>query len=298
MSDAFDNLESFSSNDVDLNPQNKVPTAKLDRFQGEKDHTYRAAIVYFRKMDATVVAEGKASGNLDKQHLLSELSKKLEANAAFFKKPVEELAEWQKLDISNISFKRVRQQFSAVAGVGVVESRHGLDGPEADKIWASLKDSEGKISEPKEYYYTLILLYPTNSEGEVDKDLLKTRCVLKPWRFTAATYNRLIELDQKMKSLVDSKSSLANFDLSLKCTNKTFQNFTIDVAEKALWTRSTILQDAYMPKAYSLYEKFCNVRKLTTPELREKLGLGGVGSSDSGSDVSDFNLNLNELDLV
>jgi len=297
MTDLFDNFDSFSSNEVDLSPANKVPSNRLDRFQGEKDHTYRASIVYFRKLEAAVMAEAKAAGGKpDKAQLTADYNKKLEANAAFFKKKVEELADWQKLDFTNVSFKKVRQQFSAVQGVGIVESRFGLDGPEADKVWGSLKDSEGKPSEPKEYYYTLILLYPTNQEGDVDMELLKTRCQLKPWRFTGTTYNRLIEIDQKMKNIAGS--GLANFDLSLKCTNKAFQNFSIDVAERALWARSSVLQELYLPKAFGLYDKFCNVKKMTTPELREKLGLGGgVGLSDTGSDVSDFNLNLEELDL-
>jgi hypothetical protein len=73
-------------------------------------------------------------------------------------------------------------------------------------------------------------------------------------------------------------------DLSLKCTNKQYQNFDIDfVGNGAIWQKSTKIRDKFLPKAHALYPKLVDAREMSTADLRIKLGIGG----DSGEDVSD-----------
>lgn len=269
------------TDDVDLSPQNKAPSNRVDRFKGETGITYRAALMYFHPLSTSLVLASKRKARKEgtevdkaavKKALDAALAKRVEEYEV---SSVDELAEWQKLDFRRTQFKKYKSHYKE--GVGFVVSRLGKDGEEADKVW-------GMLGDPRDYYTTVILVYPTDREGNVEKELLLSRSTVKPWRFGRGSFNRLIEVEQKLKNLPGGGSaSLANMDLSLKCTNDKFQNFDIDFASEAIWTKSKKVRDKFLPKAQALYEKLIDAKEMSTQDLRIKLGVGG----DSGEDVSD-----------
>lgn len=267
--------------DVDLSPSNKAPSNKVERFKGESNVTYRAALLYFHPLATSLVLAAKRKAKKEgtevdkdavKKALDAALAKRLEEYGV---SSADELADWQKLDTRKVQFKKYKSQYKE--GLGFFVSRLGKDGEEADKVWGMLED-------PRDYYCTVLLVYPTDREGNVEKELLLTRSVVKPWRISSKNFNRLIEVNQKLRNLPGGGSaSLANMDLTLKCTNDKYQNFEIDFASEAIWTKSKKVRDKFLPKAHALYEKLVDAREISTQDLRIKLGIGG----DSGEDVSD-----------
>lgn len=263
-------------NDVDLDTAKKAPSNRVERFKGEQGVTYRVALMYFHPLSQTLAKAAKAKAKkegteVDKASVKAAYDKLLAKQAEELGKSVDELAEWEKLDTKRPQFKKYRSHYKE--GVGIVLSRLGKDGPEADKVWAMLGD-------PSEYYSTALLVYATDREGNVDMESVLSRSYVKPYRFSNGVYNRLIEINQKLKSL---GHSLATFDLMMKCKNDKFQNFDIDFAEQAIWVKSKKVREKFLPLAHSLYPKIVDAREISTADLRNKLGIGG----DSGSDVAD-----------
>lgn len=271
---------------VDLNPANKAPSNRLDRFKGEKDRTYRIALMHFHSLEATIVRVAKAKAKkegveLDKAAVKAKIQEVLAKRAEELGVPVEKLEPWQKLDLREAKFKKVITQFGGkFPGVGLVVSRKGKDGAEADKAWNMLDD-------PSTYYYTIILKYPTDRKGEVDAAAILREGEVLPWRFAGGVFNRLIDINQSLKEVGDGLS-LANQDLKMTCKNAQFQNFDIDFSGKALWTRNDKIRDKFLPMAQALYEKMVSsdAREMSSADLREKLNLSG-GGGDSGEDVDD-----------
>lgn len=279
MSDAdiFDDFD--DSDDVSLDPENKAPSNKIERFKGEKDTSYRGALMYFHPLAQSMYLRAKrkakkAGTDVDKAALKASLDAALKKKAEEFGISVDELAEWQKLDSNQAQFKKYQSIYRE--GFGYVLSRMGKDGDEADKVWAAL-------GEAKDYYSTILLLYPTDREGNVEKELLLSRSKVVPWRFSPRVFNRLIEIDQQLRGLGDK--NLSSMDLILKCTNKQYQNFEINfTGNGSIWQKSTKVRDKFLPKAFELYAKIIDAREMSTADVRVKMGLGG---GDSGGDVAD-----------
>jgi len=282
MSDPFEDYDLDDDNDVDLNPSNKAPSNRIERFKGEAGRTYLASLMYFHPLEASIIKAAKKMAKkdgteLDKELVKSKIKEALAKRAEKLKTSVDELAPWQKLDTSKAQFKKVETQFCKQQGAaGLYVSRRGKDGAEGDKVWNMLED-------PSIYYYTVILLYPTDRNGEVDVQAIMREGIVKPWRFAGGVFNRLIEINQNL-SKVESSLSLANQDLKLKCKNSQFQNFDIDFSGKAIWLRNDKVRDKFLPQAFNLYEKMVDAREVSTADLKEKLGVGG---GDSGEDVAD-----------
>lgn len=278
-----DPFDEYDDEDVvDLDPANKAPSNKLDRFKGEAGKTYRVALLYFHTLESSIVRAAKRAAKKegkdpDKDQVKDLINKSLAKRAEELEKSVDELETWQKLDLRKAQFKKVITQYGKFQGGGLFESRLGKDGPEADKIWS-------KLEEPTTYYYTIVLIYPTDPNGNVEKEAILRSSLVKPWRFAGGVFNRLIEVNQSLSQVGDGLS-LANQDLRLKCKNAQYQNFEIDFAGKALWTQSDKIKNKFLPMAVDMYEKMTtsDARRVSTADLKEKLGLGG----DSGEDVAD-----------
>lgn len=284
MSDPFEQYD--DSDDVDLDPTNKAPSNRLERFKGEKDRIYRGALLYFHPLEATVIRAAKAKakengGEIDKEAVKAKLKEIYAKRAEEWKVPVNELKDWQKLDLRKAQFKKVLTQFGKQPGVGLIVSRLGMDGPEADRAWNMLDDQST-------YYYTVLLKYPTDRKGEVDVPAILRDGEVLPWRFAGGVFNRLIDINSSLKEVGDGVT-LANQDLKMTCKNAQYQNFDIDFAGKAIWLRNEKVRDKFLPLAYAMYEKMVSsdVRELSSADLREKLNLSGGGGGDSGEDVGD-----------
>ena len=260
--------------DVSLEPEDKkhAATDRQDWFKGEKGNTYRAAIVYFHPIDIAVMkAAKKKNPEIEREPLLEIGKKTLAKRAEERGKAADQLADHEKLDLRRIQFRKFMAYYKD--GVGYVVSRLGKDGKDADKIWVMMGDE-------RKYFTTLLLIYPTTREGEIDKDRLSRGWVIKPWRFSSKVYGRLHQVASGLRS---NNLSIATQDLSLKCTNTDFQNFEIDGAGRGMWLKSDKFRDKVLEAAVKLYKELNPFRELSTADLKNKLGLGG----EVGEDVSD-----------
>lgn len=275
MNDLFGDYEE----DVGLEPEDKKH-ARSDRqewFRGEKGWTYRAAFCYFHPLDVMAMrAAHKKDKDLTREQLEEVAQKILAKCAEDRKKAVDQLADHEKLYLGRVQFRRIPAHYRD--GVGYVVSRLGLDGTDADKVWE-------QMGEQKVYFTTVLLLYPTNKEGEILRDQLSKGWFVKPWRFSTKVYGRLHQVAEGLRS---NDLSIATQDMSLKCTNTDFQNFEIDGAGKALWLKNDKFRDLVLQRAVKLFKELNPFRELSTADLRIKLGVSGeVGDDVSEDDFAD-----------
>lgn len=285
MSDPFDFESEINNEDnvgLDAEDRKHLRGKREEWFKGEKGRTYRVSLVYFYQLElAAAMAlkrrhekEGKPAPT--KEQMIEIANKLLAKRAEELSKAADQLQAHEKLDLNNIRFKRVRALYKE--GLGYVVDRRGKDGPEADEIWKSLGD-------PKNYFCTVLLIYPTNAEGEIDKGALANGWTVKPWRASSKSYDSLIG---KSESLKANDLSIANQDLTLKCTNADFQNFDIEPVGKALWRKEPRFQAKVLEKAVALYDKLSPFREMSTADLRIKLGMSTSSSSGSDSSSDEF----------
>lgn len=276
MSDeTLDLFEGFGD-DVGLDPEDKqhIPSNNTEWFKGVKGRVYRAALLYFHPLDISVMrAAYQKDKSLSRAALLEKGKKALANRAEERGKAVDQLEEHEKLHTGKIQFHMTKAYYHEV--VKYVVSRKGLDGPDADRVWNSL-------GEEKTYFTTCIVLYPTDKGGEVIREELSKHWQVKPWRIAPKVYERLHQVGASLRS---NDLSISTQDLTLKCTNSDFQNFDIDGAGKALWSRNEKLRDVILAAAVKLYPTVKKpFRELSTADVRIKLGLD---SGNSGEDVSD-----------
>jgi hypothetical protein len=276
MSDEEFNYDDYSG-DVDLDPKNRAPTNRIERFKGETGKTYRVALLYFHPLQVTLrkalLAKAEREGTqLDPNVLKETVAKALAKRASDLETDVASLEDWQKLDWGSAQFKKYRSHYHE--DVGSVISRLGMDGPEADKVWKAL-------GEPRDNYSTVGLFYPLDSSGNTDTKNIVRDGYVKLWRFSKGTFNALIAKNEMLGSY---NQSLANSDLKLFCKAGQYQTFDIDPAGTAIWLKSPTVRDKFLPLAHSLYSKLVDARALTTDEVRAKLNMAS-GGGDSGTDV-------------
>jgi hypothetical protein len=286
MTDIDSLLGSDASDDVGLGSEDKkyARTNQLEWFKGEKGRCYRIAFLYFNPLEASIVAAMKAKAKkegkeLVKADVVEMIGKQLGKRAEALGKPVDELAQWDKLDTSNVRFKKVEAHYKE--GVGFVLSRLGKDGAEADQVWKTMGDL-------KTYFTTILLVYPSTREGELIKETLATDWKVVPWRFSGKVYETL---HQRADSLRQNSLSIASQDLVLKCTNTDFQNFDVDAAGPAVWSKNAKFSSAVLSAAFPLYEKLVPFREMSTADLRIKLGISGGGSGSGDTSVTDDDFN-------
>jgi len=254
-----------------------------DWFKGDKGRTYRAALVYFHTIDLVTVQTAKAAAKksgatLSREDLEKVAKDALAKKAAGLKKSVDELTAVEKLDTSQVKFRKFTAHYKD--GVGYVLSRLGRDGADADTAWKSLGD-------PKNYFTTVVLFYPCDKDGNLPKkdgELDKSRIVndwyILPWRFGPKTIDSIWSVNKGLRS---NDLTIADQDLILKCENSDFQNFKITAAGKSTWRKSPELMRRVLEKAALLYEKLVPFREMSTADLKIKLGMS---TGNSGEDVS------------
>jgi hypothetical protein len=266
--------------DVGLEEEDKKH-ARNDRddwFRGDKNFTYRVALVYFHPIMATTVRRAmKALREAGKDPLTQEqqqeiAKKALAKRAEELGKAVDQLADHEVLDISHAQFRKLKAYYKG-EGFGYIISRLGKDGPEADKVWRSLGDE-------RSYFCTVLLIYPTNKDGDIIRDQLGTGWIVKPWRASQKSYDRLLQVAGGLRA---NELSIAAQDLTMKCVNEGYQNFDIDGAGKALWVKNDKFRAMVLQKALAFYKDLNPFNVLSTADLRVKLGMDGP----AGEDVSD-----------
>lgn len=278
--DELDNLDQYEEESVGLRPEDKkhAKTNDLEWFKGEKGVSYRVSLVYFDplvvssalKLRAFTKAKGQAPPT--KEQLIEVAKKALAKRAEELNKPVDQLQDYEKLDLSQTQFKKIMAHYKE--GVGFVVSRLGKDGAQADEVWRMLGDQ-------KPYFCTVLLVYPANRQGELDKANLLTNWKVMPWRISSKVYG---QFHGQASSLRNNDLSIADQDLIITCTNSEYQNFEkMEGAGKALWRKNPEFQGKILAKAHTLYDKLKPFRELSTADLRIKLG---VQTDNPGENVS------------
>lgn len=273
--------------EVSLDQDEKnVGGQKQDWFKmTQKGQQVRASFVYFHSVDANAVSVfvKKARKNNEKvtrEQVLEVAKQALEQRASELEKSVDELTDIEKLDLSKNHFKALKAHYQE--GLGYVISRLGKDGADADEVWKRLPD-------PKTSFTTLLLIYPTNSEGTINaaelKDQIKNNKLnLMPWRFSNRVYE---EVWKANNSLRHNDLTLASQDVLLECKDPKFHNISVSAVGKAIWQQKDTLRNAVLRSATNMYDKLVPFRELTTDQLREKLGLGG-GISEADVSLDNF----------
>ena len=67
-SDPFEMQEEFED-DVDLSPQNKAPSSRVERFKGDQGRTYRVALLYFHPLSISIARQMKKAAEQDDKEI-------------------------------------------------------------------------------------------------------------------------------------------------------------------------------------------------------------------------------------
>jgi hypothetical protein len=257
-----------------------------------KGQLLRAAFVFFHTYDHNAVAKAskdakKASKSLTRDEIQTIAKKALADRATELNKTVEQLTPTDKLDLKVAHFKAMKAHYQD--GFGFALSRLGKDGPEADAVWK-------RLPEPKPYFSTLLLIYPTDEQGNLNKDAFVGQAKdgtfkLVPWRFGNKTYEEIWKLNDGLR---ENTLSLGSQDIKLECKDPKYQNISVSFAGAALWQKNDTIRQQVLAKAIGMYgDKLMPFREMTTDQLRAKLGLGGSAAQDVSSE--DFNTMLENV---
>ena len=267
-----------TENDIGLgdDDKNRVRNNRTDWYDlTEKGRTDRVALVYFHPEDLaqlTKIRRQKADITEAQQKAVVEKVRALKAEK--LGKQPDELSVVDMLDLSDLRFKVVDASYKE--GLGYAQWPKNIEAHERE-VWNKLPDR-------KTYVMTVLLIYPTDREGNLEKERLANGWKILPWRFNAEKYDAMKRINRKLQAREDG-SSLATTDLLPTCKEPKFKNITIEDAGPAIWLKNDKFKKAVLEKAVVFYTKLTPFKAYTTEELREKLGLGG-GSSAPGSDSS------------
>ena len=276
-------LELGDDSDIGLGAEDKGRVGnQIDWYKGEKGRTDRVALVYFNNIKQSTLRRAlRAKPDLTKDQQKSVVIQTLQQLAEKLEKSIDQLDDVDMLDLSEARFKTVTASFKQ--GIGYVEWPKKLTAEE-EKVWKKLGDK-------RSYVFTVLMQYPTDREGEIDKDRLSKSWRVLPWRFSSDKYEVLRKIN---KGLQESNAMVSSIDLNFACTDATYQKITITQAGPCIYLKNDKFRRVVLEKAVSLYEKL-GLRQLTTDELREKLGVsggssggGGGGGSDAGEDFSNI----------
>ena len=144
-----------------------------------------------------------------------------------------------------------------------IVSRQGEPGAD-EEVWACFQEP------PRLKAATLILRYPTDNKGVVQKEQFTPPLPMLVWEFGAATLERLKKLHGDLKA---KGSSLSAVDIFCTCTNERFQRFELRVAGPAIWRMRDDVAARTLDRAGKHYPHVSVGRELTDEQLRQALGL-------------------------
>ncbi len=263
----YDNYD----DDVGLGAEDRAHarSSGLEWFKAEKGRTYRVALVYFYPTQFAVIQAARKAGATDAD-IRQAVDKHLAELAEKLGKARDQLSEVDLLDLGRPRFKRAEVHF--VSGLGSILSRLGQDGPDADRVWNRLEPARRQFA-------TLLLVYPTNRDGEIDRDRLTEDWKVQPWQFGVGKYAAL----HRVREALDANGlSIADQDLRLCCTDTRYQKIDIAAAGPAIYRKQEAFQAKVLAAAAKAYDRLKLGRQMSTADLRVQLGAQGT------SDMSDL----------
>jgi hypothetical protein len=274
--DPFASEYESSEYDAGLDEEGRKYTQQRQEWlKMNKGQVIRAAFVYFHTVNKNAVEKARTEAVEKKTSITIEQASEigrtaLTTRATALTKSVDQLTPIDRLDLSEVKMKRM--WFHYQDGLGYVISRLGKDGPEADAVWK-------KLPEPKITFTTLLLIYPTDRQGNIDKEKLASNWHIIPWRFHKGVYEGIWKLN---KGLEENGTSIASQDVKLECKVQEYQNIDVQFCGPAVWQKSPKFKEVVLAKAMELYDKLIPFREMTTDQLRSKLGMGGSAVSSTG----------------
>jgi len=263
----YDDADDFS---LDAEDRAKVQ-GRREWYLVEKGRVDRIALLCFHNIDHTAVRQARRkTPGMSEEEIKTLARSVLDERAKSLGKSRDQLTKVERLNLEDLKFKRLAAHYRE--DLGYILSRIGKDGQEADDIWM-------KLSEPRTYFTTLVLVYPTTREGEVVKDAIAKNCKVLPWRFSGERYN---EIYKRSASLASNNIMIASQDLSIECTDTKFQKISIDPKGPAIYRRNPQFMAQILTRAVEQYDKLIPFREMSTADLRIKLGLGAGSSTDIG----------------
>lgn len=277
---AYNPYDSDFSDDIGLGAEDRdrVQSNKLDWYKNDtKNRIDRVALVYFNPVDINALKGFMRENPTASEEEQKALVAKVRAErATTLGKSVQALDAVDLLDTSEVRFKAVDASYKEKIGY-VPWPRHI---PTSEKaVWDKLE----LVAPHKTYVVTALLVYPTNSEGEIDKTRLKNGWSIRPWRFSQPTLQQIQRIN---RTLVAEGSNMGAIDLHIECEEPKFFKYVISKAGPSILAKNADFRRVVLEKAVAMYPKLNPFKAVTTEELKEKLGMGGGGGS-IGANSSD-----------
>lgn len=270
--DAIDTGDDIGLGDED---KGKVNSNQVDWYKGEKGRTDRVALIFFNNVKQSVLRKAlRQKPDLSKEQQKAVLVQTIQKLAEKLGKPADQLDAVDELDLSEARFRTLSSSYKQ--GIGYVEWPKKLTAEE-EKVWK-------KVGDKKDYVCTLLLVYPTNRDGEINRDQIGNGWKVMPWRFPPKIYDAIRKIN---RGQAESGNSVASLDLTISCEDTQFQKLQILPAGPSIYLKNEKLKRMVLEKAVTMYDKLTPFRQLSTEELRDKLGLTGGSSGGGGMDAND-----------
>lgn len=274
---------SFDEDDRSQVPDNRAPI-----YKAEKGRIDVISIVLFRTIDDAMLKAAKTKNPKITDEELETLRLKFLAAEAK-KRGKSEISMIERCgDFSSPRFQMCNLYFSDNPKVYAVRDSR-CDSPEDDMVWNRVSDPQTKLS-------TVIIRYPTTSDGEVDTATAQQKYKVQIWRGGPNLYKELIKMDLSAKK---DDSRLGWKDIQVACKDSSFQNNSYQMFGKATWrTWPVALQEKILREAHKMASSrdFLPAKVQTTDEIRKILGIrpsvatsydaSSVHSSGGGDDSS------------
>ena len=230
-------------------------------YKGEKGRTDRVAIVNFSDVSKSALRQllrGNPKATVEEQR--SVITRTKRALAEKLGKSVRDLTFGEQLDLREVRFLQAKAAYHKELGFVEIPA----DATSTDElVWR-------RVGEPRFYVYTILLVYRTDRDGDVDKEYSSKGWRLAPWRFAPEKLETLRRID---KGLREDGSSIAHVDLTLNCTDTQYQKITITTAGSAYYRQDPGFQRQVLEAAAVQSQRMKPFRQLDIDDVREKLGL-------------------------
>lgn len=260
---------------TEANTQRRAEGLKLSKM-GERAIISFVGFFTYPETAAEAARDKKATPGKIKEAYDSALA----ARAKKFGVKAGDLTRAQLLDYNSALFRKQRVIFKK--GVGMLESRLGLEGAEADKIWAA-------VGETREASLAIVLVLPHKKDGTLDKrtwdaQVAEGEFEVLPFRVNG---KNLMALNAVRRGLVAQSQDLAHRDILLEVIDAKYSTITASPLGPAAWRAlPDDKRDHILALADDLYDTLDDSRKLTTDQLRAKLIELGEAPVANGAAIS------------